>query len=191
MLLNASFDFPNVYSTLCDDYTTMYEATSSMLESGIQEVLYLYNSNSYSGTKKLNGFRAAMDMHGLTGYEKQIVFYSGDTQNMNGIADFIEETEKNGVRFSGVIAADDSLAIGAIKYAHRRGLSIPTDLSVIGYNNSMLTTCCTPELTSVDNRLESQTHQLVATLLGVLSGEEMPKKSVFSGKLIKRGTTLF
>jgi LacI family transcriptional regulator/LacI family asc operon transcriptional repressor len=55
----------------------------------------------------------------------------------------------------------------------------------------MLTTCCIPELTSVDNRLETQTHQLVQTLVGVLSGEEMPKKSIFSGKLIKRGTTLF
>ena len=42
----------------------------------------------------------------------------------------------------------------------------------------MLTNCCTPELTSVDNRLETQTHQLVQTLLGVLAGEEMPKKSI-------------
>ena len=78
-----------------------------------------------------------------------------------------------------------------IVYAFKSFNNIPEDLSVIGYNNSMLTTCCTPELTSVDNRLETQTHQLVQTLLGVLSGEEMPKKSIFSGKLIKRGTTLF
>lgn len=191
MLLNASFDFPNVYSTLCDDYTTMYEATSSMLEYGIKDVLYLYNSNSYSGTKKLNGFRAAMDMHGVCDYEKQILLYPGDMQNMNAIADLVGDAADRGITFHGVIAADDSLAIGAIKYAYRKGLSVPGDLSVIGYNNSMLTTCCTPELTSVDNRLESQTHQLVQTLLGVLSGEEMPKKSVFSGKLIKRGTTLF
>ncbi len=90
-----------------------------------------------------------------------------------------------------MIASDDSLAIGAVKYAGRTGLRVPEDLSVIGYNNSMLTTCCTPELTSVDNRLETQTHQLVQTLLGVLGGEEMPKQSVFSGKLVKRGTTLF
>ena len=191
MLLNASFDYPNVYSTLCDDYTTMYEAASSMLEYGIHDVLYLYNSNSYSGTKKLNGFRAAMDMHGVADYEKRVLFYRGDLQNMNEIADFVAEAADSGIHFSGVIAADDNLAIGAVKYAHYRNLSIPEDLSIIGYNNSMLTTCCTPELTSVDNRLESQTHQLVATLLGVLSGEEMPKKSVFSGKLIKRGTTLF
>ncbi len=51
MLLNASFDYPNVYSTLCDDYTSMFEATGSMLDAGIEDILYLYNSNSYSGVK--------------------------------------------------------------------------------------------------------------------------------------------
>ncbi len=80
----------------------------------------------------------------------------------------------------------------AVSNMHRKkGYVSRKTLSVMGYNNSMLTNCCTPELTSVDNRLETQTHQLVQTLLGVLAGEEMPKKSIFSGKIIKRGTTLF
>jgi LacI family transcriptional regulator/LacI family asc operon transcriptional repressor len=110
---------------------------------------------------------------------------------MNLVSGFVEKLVKKGLTFHGVIASEDALAIGSIKYAQKKGLRIPEDLSVIGYNNSMLTTCCTPELTSVDNRLENQTHQLVQTLLGVLDGNEMPKKSVFSGKLIKRGTTCF
>ena len=44
MLLNAAFDYPNVYSTLCDDYTAMAEVASSMIEAGITDILYLYNS---------------------------------------------------------------------------------------------------------------------------------------------------
>ena len=106
---------------------------------------------------------------------------------MDDVANYLERLSKKKLSFHGVIASEDPLAIGAMKYARRQGLCVPEDLSVIGYNNSMLTTCCT----SVDNRLETQTHQLVQTLLGVLQGEEMPKKSIFSGKLIKRGTTLF
>ena len=94
-------------------------------------------------------------------------------------------------RPTALVAQNDSIAAGAMFCAIRSGIRIPEDLSVMGYNNSMLTNCCTPELTSVDNRLETQTHQLVQTLLGVLAGEEMPKKSIFSGKIIKRGTTLF
>lgn len=190
MLLNASFDYPNVYSTLCDDHGTMFEAAAAMADAGIRDILYLYNSDSYSGCKKLSGFRAAMEARGIPDYEKRIHFYEGDPQQFCDVADFVTHLAKK-VPFHGVIASDDSLAIGAVKYAGRIGLNVPEDLSVIGYNNSMLTTCCTPELTSVDNRLETQTHRLVQTLLGVLSGEEMPKKSIFSGKLIKRGTTLF
>ena len=167
MLLSASFDYPNVYSTLCDDYGTMFEATTEMIQAGITDILYLYDSKSYSGLKKLHGFRDAMKEHNIPGFEKLIHFYDGN------------------------MTSDDSLAIGSIKYAQKKGIRIPEDLSVMGYNNSMLTNCCTPELTSVDNRLETQTHQLVQTLLGVLAGEEMPKKSIFSGKIIKRGTTLF
>ena len=191
MLLNASFDYPNVYSTLCDDYTTMFEATESMLDSGIADPVYIYNSISYSGRKKLNGFKDALKKHGISDIENRIHKYDGDSQQFNEIADFMDQVAKEAPPFHGVIAADDVLAVGVVKYAQRNHISVPDDLSIIGYNNSMLTTCCIPELTSVDNRLETQTHQLVQTLVGVLSGEEMPKKSIFSGKLIKRGTTLF
>ncbi|MGN0351667.1 MAG: LacI family DNA-binding transcriptional regulator [Roseburia sp.] len=191
MLLNAAYEYPNVYSTLCDDYSSMYEATLSMAQSGISDILYLYNSKSYSGTKKLNGYRSAMSDAGVENFNKYVHFYNGDSENLGEIAAFVEGLAKKGLSFHGVVASDDSLAIGSVKYAQKVGLKIPDEFSVIGYNNSMLTSCCNPELTSVDNRLETQTHQLVQTLIGVLSGEEMPKKSIFSGKIIKRGTTLF
>lgn len=191
MLLNASFDYPNVYSTLCDDYTTMFEATSSMIKAGIHDILYLYDSKSYSGEKKLSGFKAAMREHRIPDFTDLIFYYDGKIDQLNDIASFVESIAEAGTPFHGIITSDDSLAIGSIKYAQKKGIRIPEDLSVIGYNNSMLTDCCTPELTSVDNKLETQTHQLVQTLLGVLSGQEMPKKSIFSGKIIKRGTTLF
>ncbi len=191
MLLNASYDCPNVYSTLCDDFSATYEAAEALITAGISDILYLYGSVSYSGEKKRKGFLTAMEAHRVPGYERLICYYEGRTDRLNEIADFVEEIAASGPPFHGVIASDDCLAVGCMKYANRKGLRIPEELSVIGYNNSVLTDCCMPELTSIDNRLETQTHRLVETLIGVLSGEEMPKKSIFSGKLIKRGTTLF
>lgn len=191
MLLNAAYDHPNVYSTLCDDHASMYEAASAMIRSGIQDILYLYDSNSYSGLRKKKGVEDALKDTGLDDIEKHICFYSGKHDMHADIADFVEQIAQGGLTFHGVIASDDSLAIGAMKYAQRKGLRIPQDLSLIGFNNSILTTCCTPELTSVDNRLETLSHQLVQTMLHVLAGDEMPKKSIFSGRLIRRSTTLF
>ncbi len=105
------------------------------------------------------------------------------------IADFLAELDRS-IHYQGIIASNDYLAIGAAKFAHKKGLDIPKDLSIIGYNNSILSTCCDPELTSVDNRLETLCHHIVSTLIGILDNREMPQKVIFSGELIKRGTTL-
>lgn len=189
MLLNASYNHPNVYSTLCDDCASMYEAASSMIRSGISDILYLYNSRSYSGLKKLKGFQKALAENDIPDSARNILYYDQNPGDIEGITNRIKETADAGQIFHGIIASDDVLAVGGIKYAQKAGLRIPEDLSVIGYNNSILTACCTPALTSVDNGLEALTHQLIYTLLHVLAGEKMPQKVVFSGRLIERDTT--
>ena len=188
MLLNAALDVPNVYSVVSDDYTSMYEATLQMLETGITDILYFYNSYSYSGKKKLAGFMAAMEekkafRNGL------VQFYQGSHEDIHAMAEYVKRLQKKGLSFHGVIAADDTLALAAIKYAREAGYRIPEEFSILGYNNSMLTLCCEPELTRIDNKLETLCQHLITTLLGVLTGNEMPIKTVFSGEIIKRGTT--
>lgn len=190
MLLNASLDYDNVYSTLCDDYETMYSTTSSLLESGISKVLYIYNSESYSGIKKKKGFCEAMEKAGIKNYANLVHMYEGDLYDTENIFSVIDKIFKKN-HFDAIIASEDALAIGALKFAYKNNLKVPSELSIIGYNNSLLSTCSTPTLTSIDNKLETQTHQLVRTLMGVLNGEEMPKRSIFSGSLIKRETTKF
>ena len=191
MLLNADFDYPNVYCTLCDDYKSMLEATQSLLNNGLRKILYLYNSQSYSGLKKLSGYQAAMLQSDLQFKKEYMQFYQGERENIDAIADFLTDLDQNGLSFDAVVASDDILAMGAMKYSKRKKLSVPKDFSIIGYNNSLLTACCEPPLTSVDNRLQTLCCQLVKTLMGVLSGTEMPQKVIFSGELIKRETTKF
>jgi LacI family transcriptional regulator/LacI family asc operon transcriptional repressor len=188
MLLNASFDAPNVYSVLSDDYTSMYKATRQMRADGIEDILYFYNSDSYSGKRKLSGFLAAMEQ-ALPGTGPLVEFYPGSHEDIHAMIRHLEAVREKGIGFHGVIAADDTLALAAVKYARAAGYRIPEEFSAIGYNNSMLTGCCEPELTSIDNRLETLCQHLITTLLGILEGREMPKKTVFSGEIIERGTT--
>lgn len=190
MLLNASFDAPNVYSIVSDDYNSMYEATKQMIASGIQDILYFYNSTSYSGKRKLAGYRAAMEEAGLLRSGNLMQLYTGSHEDIQGMCEHLMKVQGKGILFRGVIASDDNLALGAIKYARTAGLHIPEELAIIGYNNSLLAACCNPELTSIDNKLETLCQHLITTLMGLLNGSEMPKKTVFSGEIIHRGTTL-
>lgn len=189
MLLNADMDVPNVYSVLSDDFTSMYEATRQMLQSGIKDILYFYNSNSYSGKRKRAGFQAAMREQSSADCDNREAFYHGSHEDVHAMAAHLKNLHDGGIVFHGVIAADDTLALAAVKYAREMGCRIPEDFSVLGYNNSVLALCCEPELTSIDNKLETLCQHLITTLLGVLEGKEMPKKTVFSGEIIHRGTT--
>ncbi len=189
MLLNAALDMPNVYSVVSDDFTSMYEATLQLIRSGIQDIIYFYNSASYSGKKKLAGYQAAMEEHQLLQGKPYLQFYKGNHENIHAMVAHLNELREQGISFHGLIAADDTLALAAVKYAGENHLKIPEELAVIGYNNSLLTSCCEPELTSIDNKLETLCGHLISTLLGVLEGREMPKKTIFSGEIIKRGTT--
>lgn len=189
MLLNAAFDVPNVYSIVSDDFTSMYEATQQMIHSGIKDILYFYNSTSYSGKRKLAGYRTAMEENNLLKSGNMMQFYPGSHEDIPAMSEHLLKLHQKGIPFNGVIAADDNLALGAVKYAKKAFLQIPKDLSIIGYNNSLLSTCCDPELSSIDNKLETLCQHLVITLMGLLEGNEMPKKTIFSSELIHRDTT--
>lgn len=189
MLLNADLDAPNVYSVVSDDFNSMYEATLQMIQTGVTDILYFYNSTSYSGKRKLAGYRAAMEEKKLPSDEKLMQFYRGSHEDIPAMVEHLKKLHDKGLSFRGVIASDDTLALAALKYAREMGYQVPQDFSVLGYNNSMLAMCCEPELTSIDNKLETLCQHLITTLMGVLNGKEMPKKTIFSGEIIKRGTT--
>ena len=189
MLLNADLDAPNVYSVVSDDFTSMYEATLQMIQTGIKDIVYFYNSTSYSGKRKLAGYRAAMEEKKLLTGANLLQFYHGSHEDIPAMIEYLQKLHERGLKFHGIIAADDTLALAAVKYARMMKYRIPEDFSVLGYNNSMLASCCEPELTSIDNKLETLCQHLILTLLGVLGGHEMPKKTIFSGEIVKRGTT--
>lgn len=189
MLLNADLDAPNVYSVVSDDFTSMYEATLQMIDTGISDILYFYNSTSYSGKRKLAGYRAAMEERKLLAGGNLMQYYHGSHEDIPAMIDHLKKLNRKGIHFHGVIAADDTLALASVKYAREMGFRVPEDFSILGYNNSMLADCCEPGLTSIDNKLDTLCQHLITTLLGVLNGNEMPKKTIFSGEIVKRGTT--
>lgn len=188
MMLNGSLEAPNVYGILSDDYTAVYEATLYLIDSGVMDILYFHDSYSFSSKRKMAGYRAAMESRGL--FKDQFLqYFQGSHEDIPAMAKHLSDLSKQGVKFSGIITANDTLAMGAVKYARTTGLKMPEDLSVIGYNNSLLTSTCDPELTSIDNKLETLCGHLIQTLMNVLGDKEVPKETIFTTELVKRGTT--
>lgn len=189
VLLNGSFPCERVYCVLCDDQRATMEAARHLMETGCKRILYLYHSQNYSGRKKLAGYRAAVEAGGQGVDESLLCYFDQNKMSVQDVRDRLLELEAKGVRFDAVLASEDSLAIGALKYAKASGRAVPGEMSVVGYNNSAYCDFCEPELSSVDNKLKAICDHIVETLMGVLGGKEMPQKTVFTGELVLRQST--
>ena len=104
-------------------------------------------------------------------------------------ARFLQELEARGIVFDACLATDDELAAGAVKYALNAGKRIPEDIQITGYNNSLLSICSTPEITTADNRVEFLCTTAVSLLMQVLEGKDVPERTMYSANLIRRATT--
>lgn len=60
-----------------------------------------------------------------------------------------EELVKSGHKFSAVFCANDEMAVGALSYFHEIGMSVPRDVSVLGYDDTPSTEYSAPRLSSV------------------------------------------
>lgn len=189
MIINGALGGENIYCALCDDYHATYEATRALQSSGCRNVLYLYNAKSYSGNKKLSGYLAAVELDNKTRKKDEYIqFINGSIPD---VKNQLTSLYKKGLVFDAIVTSDDSLAIGALKFAKENNLAVPEQLSIIGYNNSIISQCSDPELTSIDNKLEAVCSNSIATLMGVFRGQEVPLKTVFSAEIIHRDTTRF
>ena len=188
ILINAFLQDPNIYCYACDDRKAVYEATEWLYRTGSENVLFLYNQETYSGICKLAGFHEAARYYGKD-WKKYSVLYPSGVHSVYEVADYMDELNRKGVFFDAVITAEDHLAVGCVKYAKRHNISIPEELRIIGYNNSAIAEYCSPELSSVDNRLEELCRLSVDALEEVLEHHESPHNVVLAGRVVKRETT--
>src|SRR5262249_35944355 len=95
---------------------------------------------------------------------------------------------KHGI--TGIICASDVLALGAMKAVRRLGLSVPADVSVVGYDDSAFMNCTDPPLTTVRQPIDSMGHAAVALLVSQVAGNVVPgDEMLFEPELVVRGST--
>lgn len=188
ILVNGYIDSPYIYSVLCNDYDAVYDVTSSLIDNGRHNIVYLYTSTSYSGLNKLNGYKDALSSHNIDIREEYMHFCS---KNIYNSLDYLNSMYYKGLTIDAVVASDDILAVGAIKYSHEHDIIVPDNLEIVGYNNSVISNCTEPELTSIDSHVELLSMKAVNTLMKVLCGGHVSNKNTVSAKIIKRNTTKF
>src|SRR5918992_1187619 len=91
---------------------------------------------------------------------------------------------------TGIVCASDPMALGAIRAVRRTGREVPTDISVVGFDDSALMTSIDPPLTTVRQPIEAMGRTAIELLLGQMAGSSVPRDELlFEPELVVRAST--
>ncbi|GAA2404180.1 LacI family DNA-binding transcriptional regulator [Nonomuraea africana] len=89
-----------------------------------------------------------------------------------------------------VVAASDFMALGAIRAIRREGLRVPEDVSVVGYDGSMIMEFVDPPLTTVRQPIDRLAKEVARSVVALVSGRGVPAgELMFSPELLVRSST--
>jgi DNA-binding LacI/PurR family transcriptional regulator len=89
-----------------------------------------------------------------------------------------------------IICASDPLALGAIRAVRRAGMSVPADVSVVGYDDSAFMSCTDPPLTTVRQPIDAVGRAAVELLTGQIEGAQVTVEELFfEPEIVARGST--
>jgi DNA-binding LacI/PurR family transcriptional regulator len=186
VLINApieGLDFPCVS---CDDAVAVEQAWRHLTLLGHERIgVVLGPGDHIPSRRKLAAARAAAEAAGGSlpdAYVERSMFSLEGGQAAT--------TRLLGRGVTGVICASDPLALGAIRAARRRGLAVPEQVSVVGYDDSAFMNCTEPPLTTVRQPVEAMGRAAVDLLCAQIQGAEVqPGELLFEPELVVRGST--
>lgn len=166
-IINGEVKGDQIYTAVCDDHQAMYDVTSRLIRKGHRRILFLTDSQSYSAQQKMAGYEQALTEAGLPiRSDLKLRVARNDIRYVKNLL-----LEYSMLEFDAVVATEDAMACGALKYAQAKGIRVPEDLAIVGYNNSVIATATTPELTSVDSSIEELCRATADNVIHVLQND--------------------
>ncbi|CDG96346.1 transcriptional repressor for ribose metabolism (GalR/LacI family) [Xenorhabdus bovienii str. puntauvense] len=162
-------------------------ATSYLISQGFRKIACIAGPQDKTPARqRLAGYRKAMKDAQLEipeGYEIHSDFeFAGGLSSMEQLLQLSKPPEA-------VFAGNDAMAIGAYQALHRAGLSVPDDISVIGYDDISMAPYMIPPLTTIHQPKDELGKLAIDTLLYRMGnpGSE-PKQLILKPKLIERNS---
>lgn len=153
-----------------------YKATCYLIELGHRRIAYIIGQQEMQcSLDRLAGYRAALEDHDIA-YDPQLV-HAGDFYRPEGY-----ESARRFLALdrppTAIFAANDLSAFGAMEAVRNCGLSMPDDISIIGFDDILEAQQVHPSLTTVRQPLEEMGRVAVRILLKRLDNPDLPGRRV-------------
>ena len=195
MVLVDSNTTDGLASVDVDDEGGARLAARHVLELGHRDVAILAIDGPWPGGddeagvvgRRLRGYRETLAEAGVAVPVDEVA--TGPASIAGGRAAFVRLWDA-GRRPTAVLAMSDAMAIGAIRAIHDRGLTVPGDISVVGFDDIDLAEATDPPLTTVHQPVRGKGEAAVRLLLAIMDGRDpSPGHRRLETRLVVRSST--
>lgn len=174
---------PDDYFVDVDNLAGGRLATEHLISRGARNIATISGSlDMPAGVDRLEGYRQALAAAGMP---------SGDIQDGRFTADAAADAMRR-ILDAGtpdaLFIASDLMARGAIDVIRSRGLSVPDDMLIVGFDDSAVATALTPQLTTVRQPSRRQGEVMAEVLLARLEGRAAERATILETELVLRET---
>ena len=168
-----------------NDYEAAYKLTSEIIKHGHKQIGFIKGHPKHSASSlRFNGFIDAIVNHSLETNDDWIK--QGNFSFKSGFDAGVEIFHSGNIP-SAVFASNDSMAAGIMKSAQMKGLKIPDDISIAGFDDSPIADEIWPSLTTVRQPVEKMANHAAKILMARFDGiEESNQSKEFKSDLILR-----
>lgn len=144
------------------------------------------HEHAFVSKERLKGYQMALSENGLI-YDETMVVDGKFSEKGGEEAAYkllIEHPQ-----ITALFCSSDLMAFGSIKAAQRLNLSVPRDLSIVGYDDIILSSYVHPRLTSIAQDIHLMGYKAAEMLIGMLDGNQETHSCLLTTKLVERDTT--
>ena len=181
--------YENALNVRIDDFAAAAEMTNFLINLGHRRIgLIRGHPQQTASAERERGFRAAASTAGLD--PADIAVEQGYFTFRSGL-EAAEKLLERPRRPTAIFASNDDMAAAVVSVAHRRGLDVPLDLSVVGFDDTAPATTVWPELTTIRQPVAAMAAAALELLLTEVRSRRhglppAPAERVFKHELIVR-----
>lgn len=132
-----------------DNYSGMYDAVRHLItEHGRNKIAYISGTQGvYEADERFRAYRQALLDHHIE-YDERYV-YHGSFIREDGFSAVQAFLDERMIEMNGLVGANDHMTLYAMKALQKRGILVPDQVSVVGFDDLVSARSCTPALTTV------------------------------------------
>ena len=147
VVISERFDSPNVSFVDCDSRPDSVRAIQYLIGLGHRRIAFSMNSvPDCDHLDRFEGYKEALEEGGLP-FDEKLVFRQ--RASLSGGATVVEVLMRQPEPPTAIYFGDQLLAVGGLNHAHRLGVRVPEDLSVVGVDDSEMRFSVNPTMTAV------------------------------------------